>query len=61
MTDMLDLLEIAKTEASGGDLRGLLEGLFEPSEVRPVGYPDAPILQGGNHDGIARTIEKNSV
>ncbi len=34
---MLDLLEIAQTEAAGGDLRGLLEGLFEPSEVRPTG------------------------
>ena len=53
---MLDLLEIAKTEAAGGDLRGLLEGLFEPSEVRPTGYPDAPILQGGNHDGVVNPV-----
>jgi hypothetical protein len=48
---MLDLLEIARTEADGGDLQGLLSSLFEASEVRPTGYPDAVIWQGGNHDG----------
>ncbi len=51
---MIDLLDIARTEAAGGDLLGLLEGLFESSEVRPEGYPDAVIWQGGNHDaGVA--------
>ena len=48
---MLDLLKIARTEADGGDLLGLLSTLFEPSDVRPTGYPDATIWQGGNHDG----------
>jgi hypothetical protein len=47
---MLDLLNIARTEAAGGDLVGLLGGLFETSDVRPTGYPDAVIWQGGNHD-----------
>ena len=47
---MIDLLDIARTEAAGGDLLGLLEGLFESSEVRPEGYPEAVIWQGGNHD-----------
>ena len=47
---MIDLLDIARTEAAGSDLLGLLEGLFEPSEVRPEGYPEAVIWQGGNHD-----------
>ena len=51
---MIDLLDIARTEAAGSDLLGLLEGLFEPSEVRPEGYPEAVIWQGGNHDaGVA--------
>ncbi len=45
---MLDLINIARTEADGGDLHGLLSGLFEPSEIRPTGYPDAVIWQGGN-------------
>jgi len=48
---MLDLLKIAQTEADGGDLEGLLASLFEPTDVRPTGYPDAIIWQGGNHDG----------
>lgn len=48
---MLDLMNIARTEADGGDLFGLLRGLFEPSAVRPTGYPDAVIWQGGHHDG----------
>ena len=48
---MLDLLKIAKTEAAGGDLVGLLGELLQPSDVRPTGYPDAVIWQGGNHDG----------
>ena len=47
---MLDLMNIARTERSGGDLLGLLGELFEPSSVRPEGYPDAVIWQGGNHD-----------
>ena len=47
---MIDLLDIARTEAAGGDLLGHLEGLFEASEVRPEGYPEAVIWQGGNHD-----------
>jgi hypothetical protein len=44
-------MNIARTEADGGDLLGLLSSLFEPSDIRPAGYPDAVIWQGGNHDG----------
>jgi hypothetical protein len=54
--DMLDLLNIARTEADGGDLQGLLASLFEPSDVRPTGYADAVIWQGGNHDGKINPI-----
>jgi len=53
---MLDLMKIARTEADGGDLLGLLGGLFEPSDVRPEGYPDAVIWQGGNHDSGANPV-----
>ncbi len=48
---MIDLLAIAQTEADGGDLLGTLSTLFQPSDVRPVGYSDALIWQGGLHDG----------
>jgi hypothetical protein len=53
---MLDLMNIARTEADGGDLLGLLGDLFEPSDVRPDGYPDAVIWQGGNHDGRVNPV-----
>ena len=48
---MIDLMSIARTEADGGDLFGTLEGLFQPTEVRPQGYPDAVIWQGGSFAG----------
>lgn len=48
---MLDLMNIARTEADGGDLFGLLNDLYEPTDVRPSGFPDASVWQGGNHDG----------
>ena len=47
---MLDLINIARTEAAGGDLLGLLGSLFEPADIRPTGYPNAVIWQGGQHD-----------
>ena len=53
---MIDLLHIARTEAAGGDLLGVLTDLFQPSEMRPVGYPDAVIWQGGNHDGRVNPV-----
>ena len=53
---MLDLMNIARTEAAAGDLLSLLGGLFEPSDLRPNGYPDAVIWQGGHHDGVVNPI-----
>ena len=58
---MLDLMNIARTEADGGDLQGLLAGLFEPSDVRPTGYPHAVIWQGGNHDGKVKPVAHSDV
>jgi hypothetical protein len=53
---MLDLMNIARTEADGGDLLGLLSGLYESSEIRPTGYPDAVIWQGGNFGGDTQPV-----
>jgi len=53
---MLDLMNIARTEADGGDLMGLLSGLYENSEMRPTGYPDAVIWQGGSFSGGVHPI-----
>ena len=48
---MIDLLKIAKTE-SDGDLLGELSNIFEVADIKPEGYPDAIVWQGGNHDGV---------
>lgn len=53
---MIDLMSIARTEADGGDLFGKLSALFEPSDVKPEGYPDAVVWQGGNHDGKVNPV-----
>ncbi len=53
---MIDLLAIAKTEGSGGDLLAHLSGLFEEADVRPNGYPDAIVWKGGNHDGVVNPV-----
>ena len=47
---MIDLLKIAQTEASGGDLFSELQKLFNDSDIKPNGYPDAVVWKGGNHD-----------
>ena len=48
---MIDLLSIAHTEATGGNLFGQLQGLYEQTGVRPDGYPDAVVWKGGNFTG----------
>jgi len=53
---MLDLMNIARTEADGGDLFGLLKSLYQASDVRPQGYPEAAIWQGGKHDGSVNPV-----
>ena len=53
---MIDLLKIAQTEADGGDLLEVLSSLFQSSDVRPAGYPDALIWQGGLHDGKIKPV-----
>ncbi len=53
---MIDLMSIARTEHDGGDLLGLLSNLFDPTDEKPTGYPEAVIWQGGNHDGIVNPV-----
>ena len=53
---MLDLMNIARTEADGGDLMGALGKLYQDTDLRPQGYPKATIWQGGNHDGKVHPV-----
>ena len=53
---MIDLLTIARAEADGGDLLGIFDGMFERSDVRPDGYPDAVVWQGGNFGGDVNPV-----
>jgi hypothetical protein len=53
---MLDLMNIARTEAESGDLLDLLSGLYQATEIRPTNFPDAVIWQGGNFDDKAKPV-----
>jgi len=53
---MIDLLSIAKTEADGGDLFEKLSNLFVKADIKPKGYPDAIVWQGGNHQSSINPI-----
>ena len=47
---MLDLMKIAVTESEGGELETVLGQLYQKTEVRPNGYPNAIVWKGGKHD-----------
>ena len=53
---MIDLMSVARTEADGGNLFGLLSEFFEPADFSPSDYPDAIIWKGGHHDGIINPV-----
>ena len=53
---MIDLMNIARTEADGGDLFGIFDGMFESADVRPEGYPDAVVWKGGNFDNKVNPV-----
>ena len=53
---MIDLMSIAQIEAKGGDLFGTLEALYNRTDVRPDGHPDAVVWQGGNFDGTVNPV-----
>ena len=50
MSNRLDLVKIAREEQDG-DLFKLLDSIYKRSTVRPAGYPDAIIWEGGNFAG----------
>ncbi len=45
---MIDLLKIAKAEADGLDLNEIFSSLYSVSKLKPIGFPDAQIWEGGN-------------
>lgn len=49
MTEKLDLLKIAQVEQHG-DLFELLDGIYQRSSIKPDGFDDAIIWQGGSFD-----------
>ena len=53
---MIDLMSIARTEHDGADLFKLLSGLFDSTDAKPTGYPDAVTWQGGHHDGTVNPV-----
>ena len=53
---MIDLMSIARTEADGGDLFSVFDGMFEASDVKPDGSPDAVVWKGGNHDASVNPV-----
>ena len=53
---MIDLLSIARTEADGGDLFSILEGMFEKGDVKPEGYDEAVVWKGGNFVGNVNPV-----
>ena len=53
---MIDLMKIARTEADGGDLFGELEKIHRPTAMRPNGYPNAVIWEGGNFTGDCEPV-----
>jgi len=46
---MIDLLKIARTESDGGNLFEEISSLYDKADIKPSGYPDAVVWQGGNH------------
>ena len=55
MTDRLDLLKIAQEEHSG-DLFKYLDSTLKRSSIKPKGYPDAIIWEGGDAAGGVKPV-----
>ena len=47
---MIDLLNIAQSEANGENLQKLFSSMYKSSSIRPKGFPDAIVWEGGNFD-----------
>ena len=55
MSQTLDLLKIAQEEQNG-DLFKMLDGIYKRSSVKPEGYPNAIIWEGGNAKGGVKPV-----
>jgi len=53
---MIDLMSIARTEADGGDLFSVFDGMFEKGDVKPEGHDDAVVWKGGNFTGDVNPV-----
>ncbi len=53
---MINLMNIARTEADGGDLFAIFEEMFEQGDLKPDGFPDAVVWRGGNFTGNVNPV-----
>ncbi len=53
---MVDLLSIARAEANGENLEKIFSSMFRVSEIKPKGYPNAIVWEGGNFDSDVNPI-----
>ena len=52
---MVDLLSIARAEANGEKLERIFSSMFNVSEIKPRGYPNAIVWEGGNFKTLMLT------
>ena len=53
---MVDLLSIARAEANGENLEKIFSSMFRVSEIKPRGYPNAIVWEGGNFDSDVNPV-----
>ena len=53
---MVDLLSIARAEANGENLERIFSSMFRVSEIKPRGYPNAIVWEGGNFDSDVNPV-----
>ena len=53
---MVDLLGIARAEANGENLQQIFSSMFRVSEIKPRGYPNAIVWEGGNFDSDVNPV-----
>ena len=53
---MVDLLSIARAEANGENLEKIFSSMFRVSEIKPTGYPNAIVWEGGNFDSDVNPV-----
>ncbi len=53
---MVDLLSIAQAEANGENLEQIFTSMFRVSEIKPRGYPNAIVWEGGNFDSDVNPV-----